>query len=161
MSIIRSEEIEWTETVHGERFAARRKRLGFAAGGEMLGCSLYEVPPGKTAFPYHLHHANEEAIYILSGRGRLRLDEAEHTVGEGDYIALRVGRAGAHQLINDADAPLRYLCMSTMIEPEVAEYPDSGKIGVLAGAAPGGDEKRREFFKLFHRDADTDYWDGE
>ena len=45
------------------------------SGGEKLGCSIYRVLPGKTAYPHHRHLANEGAIYILSGLGELRLDE--------------------------------------------------------------------------------------
>lgn len=51
----------------------RRKQLGNAAGGEQLGCSLYEMPPGQESWPYHYHTANEEAMYVLAGRGTLRL----------------------------------------------------------------------------------------
>ncbi len=46
-------------------------------------------------------------------------------------VALQPGPPG-HQLVNRSPAPLRFLALSTMIEPEVAVYPDSGKIGVLA-----------------------------
>jgi uncharacterized cupin superfamily protein len=35
-------------------------------------------------------------------------------------------------VINRSPAALRFLAFSTMLEPEVAVYPDSKKIGVLA-----------------------------
>ena len=41
--------VRWGEHSHGEKFGYRRKPLSSAAGGEKLGCSLYEVPPGKRA----------------------------------------------------------------------------------------------------------------
>lgn len=50
-----------------------RKQLGALAGSEKLGCSLYQLPPGCHSFPDHFHYANEEAIYVLEGQGRLRL----------------------------------------------------------------------------------------
>ena len=157
----------------GEFFAYKRKRLGAAAGGQKLGASIMEVPPGKTAWPFHYHHVrtgavwwfvwwlaltarhryafvsqgNEEAIYILGGRGTLRLGGSVGTammpaadaaseqlvsVSSGDYIALPVGGAHAHQLINtDAQQTLRYLCLSTNLYPEVCAYPDAGKVGVI------------------------------
>ena len=63
---------EWDERSHGEKSGYRRKQLGWAAGSEQLRCSLYEVPPGRRAFPYHYHLANEEALYVLEGSGTLR-----------------------------------------------------------------------------------------
>ena len=40
-------DLEWGEQSHAERFGHRRKQLGLAAGGKKLGCSLYEVSPGR------------------------------------------------------------------------------------------------------------------
>jgi hypothetical protein len=61
-NVVGDRDVEWSEQYHGEKFGYRRKSLGSAAGGEKLGCSLYEVPPGRRAWPYHYHLANEEAI---------------------------------------------------------------------------------------------------
>lgn len=136
MSVVSEAELQWEETQQGNRFACRRKTLGRATGGAQLGASLYEVPPGKAAFPYHAHYANEEAIFILEGVGTLRTAEGEREVRKGDYIALLAGGDKPHQLWNSGASPLRYLCVSTMHEPEVLRYPDSGKLGVMAGSAP-------------------------
>lgn len=74
---------------------------------------------------------------MLEGRGRLRLADGEHPIRAGDFIAAPAGGVEtAHQIINDSDQLLTYLCVSTMIEPEVVQYPDSGKLGAIAGAAP-------------------------
>lgn len=58
-NVVNEQDLEWGEQSHGEKFGYRRKQLGSAAGGEKLGCSLYEVPPGRRAWPYHYHLANE------------------------------------------------------------------------------------------------------
>ena len=76
-NVVNEQDLEWGEQSHGEMFGYRRKQLGSAAGGEKLGCSLYEVPPGRRAWPYHYHLANEEAIYVLEGSGTLRIDERQ------------------------------------------------------------------------------------
>lgn len=153
---------EWTDSNHGEQFAVRRKSLtphgaGFAP---RLGMSLYRLEPGKRAFPAHYHMANDEAILVLDGRGSLRLGNEMIPLEQGDYIHLPAGQAVAHQVINDSDGPLDYLCLSSMIAPEIMVYPDSGKIGVMAGAAPGGDPKAR-LLSRFLKDVPVDYWDGE
>lgn len=159
-SIINEKDLEWTGQSMGNKFQFRRKSLGSPAGGDKLGCSLYEIPPGKTAWPYHYHLANEEAIYVLSGSGTLRIDGREETISDGDYISLPAGEM-PHQIINNSDDTLRYICFSTMIEPDVAVYPDSDKLGVFAGSAPGGPKEKRTVHKYFRGGSEVDYWDGE
>ncbi|HMB49437.1 MAG TPA: cupin domain-containing protein, partial [Natronoarchaeum rubrum] len=111
-------------------------------------------------WPYHYHTANEEALYVLDGTGRLRGADEELSLDAGDYVALPTGEDGAHRIINDSEESLRYLMISTMATPEVLVYPDSEKVGVLDGAAPGGTDERT--LEGYYRQADAvDYWDGE
>lgn len=158
--VVHQDSLPWAESSHGSRYASRRKQLGAAAGGRQIGCSLFEIPPGKRSFPLHYHLANEEALYVLDGEGTLRLGEGETRVGPGDYVALPVGPDTAHQLINDGGKPLRYLVVSTMIEPDVLVYPDSKKFGLMAGAAPGGEKEKRTLL-AYVPDVRVDYWEGE
>lgn len=149
-------DIDWTERERGET-AFRRKKLAAAAGADRLGCSLYELPPGKKSWPFHYHAGNEEALYVLAGAGQLRTADGVEPLDSGDYVAFPVGEDGAHRVINDGDAPLRYLALSTMDEPDVTVYPDSEKIGVYAGSPPGSDEPRT-VAGYYRRDDDVDYW---
>ncbi len=158
---IAADTLPWKEQTFGSRFHFRRKTLGALAGAQKLGCSLYEVPPGYRAWPLHYHCANEEAIYVLGGRGTLRLATEDIPVSAGDYIALPPGPQGAHQLINTGTDILQYLCFSTMAEPDVVVYPDSEKVGIFGGAAPGGNRDARTFHKFLSLDAEVDYWQGE
>jgi uncharacterized cupin superfamily protein len=138
------------------RFAVSRARIGPMLGLNKLGCTLHEVPPGATAYPFHSHRANEELLFVLAGRGEQRFGSATHAVREGDLIGCPTGGPQtAHQLINTGDVPLRYLALSTMIDPDVCEYPDSGKVGAFAG---DGDD---ELMHLSHVDSALDYWKGE
>jgi uncharacterized cupin superfamily protein len=173
-NIVGEGDLGWSEQRHGQRFGHRRRHLAAAAGGQKVGCSLYEVEPGRAAFPRHYHLANEEAIYILDGSGTLRLGEGgeEFALSKGDYVALPVGADGAHQLVNTSDVVLRYLCLSTVVEPEVLLYPDSGKVGIYVGER-GGVQKEAGIFAEFLREdgpgvayyyldgAEVDYHDGE
>ena len=160
-NVVNEQDLEWGEQTHGEKFGYRRKQLGSAAGGEKLGCSLYEVPPGRRAWPYHYHLANEEAIYVLEGSGTLRIDERQITLSRGDYVAMPVGERGAHQIINTSNEPLRYFCFSTMIEPDAMVYPGSNKVGLFAGSAPGGLKEKRTVSKFLRADAEVGYYEGE
>ncbi len=133
-------------------FAFTRKRLGAAAGGQKIGTSWFELQPGKKAFPFHYHLTNEEALFVLEGEGVLRVGAEEINVRTGDYVAMPPGPPG-HQVINRSAAPLRFLALSTMIEPEVAVYPDSKKIGVLA--------RGHGLASVHKQDAAVDYYEGE
>ncbi len=119
-----------------------QKQLGEAAGGERLGCSLYELPPGCQPWSYHYHAANEEALYVLSGEGTLRLDGETHHIETGDYVACPADESGAHCVVNDSGDPLRYLAVSTMRDPDVTMHPEVGKVGVFVGSPPGGSGER-------------------
>jgi|APHig6443718053_1056840.scaffolds.fasta_scaffold07096_5 uncharacterized cupin superfamily protein len=158
--VVFEEDVPKVETARGERFASTRRQLGRAAGGVQLGCSLMEVPPGKRAWPAHFHSTNEEALYILSGSGTLRIGKDAVPLRAGAYVALPVSTE-AHQLINTGAEVLRYLCLSTMHAADICVYPDSGKIGVFAGMAPGGDPAQRTLSLFLDGQATRAYWDGE
>lgn len=160
-NVIQQDELPWIEAGHGAHFHCLRKQLSAAAGGQKIGCSLYELAPGKCAWPAHYHTANEEAIYILEGSGTLRLGAREIPVARGDYVALLPVAEAAHRLTNTSERVLRYLCLSTMVEPEVTVYPDSNKIGIFVGAAPGGPKDQRRLARSLRADAEVDYWEGE
>ena len=157
--IVNLDDVTMESQGHGESFLASIGIVGGRLGMEKLGCRLVVLAPGKRAWPYHLHHANEEFFVILDGTGTLRYDGARYPLRAGDLVAAPTGPGTAHQIVNTSEAELRYLAISTMEEPDVAEYPDSGKIAAIAGAPPG----RRPYpvFFVAPRDAATDYWAGE
>ncbi len=138
-----------------------RKKLGLAAGGKSLGCSLYRVPARTRMWPRHYHSSNEEAIFVLSGSCTLLAGDTEVPLGPGDYVALPVGPEHAHQVVNDSETEVRLLCFSTMVHPDVVVYPDSNKVGVFVGAAPGGPAEQRRMTKFLPLAAEVDYWEGE
>lgn len=153
------DDLELHEEAHGERFASANASIGAQLGLKGLGCRLSEVPPGKTAWPRHAHLANDELVLILAGNGRLRYGNAEYAVAAGDLLAFPGGDpAAAHQIVNDGDLPLRYLCVSTQQAPDIAIYPDSGKFFVVAGSAPGGDKAARTFAHVGRLADAVDYW---
>ena len=113
------------------RHRLKLRSLGKAAGSVGLSAALTEVPPGSVSFPRHFHCGNEEAIYVLSGRGIARIGEAQVEVRPGDWIALPPGEQYAHQMANEGTEPLVYLCVSTTSLTDVVLYPDSNKVSVM------------------------------
>lgn len=159
MDPVNEAELEWSELEHGET-TFRRKQLGEAAGGQRIGCSLYELPAGHKSWPYHYHTANEEAIYVLAGEGSVRCADDTHRLEAGDYVALPADSSGGHRVINDGEEPLRYLAVSTMSEPDVTVYPDSNRFGVFVGSPPGG-RGERSLSGFYDLDETVGYWDEE
>jgi uncharacterized cupin superfamily protein len=153
-------EPEWDAEQDKPPFAWRRSRVGRQSGAEKLGASLFEVPPGASTFPLHLHHANEELVVVLAGRPTLRTIDGERELAPGEVVACPTGRRGAHRLDNRSDEPFRVLIVSTMLAPDVNEYPDSGKVwarNYAPGAEPGD-----EPVELIARPEDNlDYLEGE
>jgi uncharacterized cupin superfamily protein len=117
----------WERELGDLGFRVRWSRVAAALGAELLGASVYEIEPGQRGMPYHVHHANEELLLLLRGAVSVRTPDGEVALKEGDLMLFRRGRPGVHQVINRSDDVARYLVVSTRIDPEVAEFPDTGK----------------------------------
>lgn len=150
MKVVRTSEMEWSQALDRGRFGQRRKALG----GDKLPCGLWELAPGKRSFPLHVHHVTEEALFVVSGRGKVRTPDGETPIGPGDYVSFPAGGA-AHQLLNDGNEPLVYVGMAAASGFDIVEYPDSGKLACAIGAFPSG---KRYMFRA--KDV-VDYFDGE
>jgi uncharacterized cupin superfamily protein len=145
-----------------ERFDARMGAIASKLGAQKLGYNVTSVPPGKRAFPFHNHRVNEEMFFILEGSGEVRIGEAVHPIRAGDVIACPPGgKETAHQIINSGSSELKYLAVSTRLSPDIAEYPDSGKFGVLAEFPAEAGGKAQAFRFVGCESNAVPYWDGE
>ena len=137
-------------------FTCSRARLGRQAGSERTGLSLWEIPAGEAAYPYHWHLAEEELIVVLAGKPSLRSPDGWRELEEGEVVAFPVGEAGAHQIVNRTDDTVRFLAFSPCGMPDVVVYPDSEKVAAFE-RRPDGSGRR-----LMFRESDAvDYYDGE
>jgi uncharacterized cupin superfamily protein len=145
-----------------ERYDARMGWIAPRIGAQKLGYNVTAVPPGKRAFPFHNHRVNEEMFFILEGSGEVRIGEAVFPIRAGDVIACPPGgKETAHQIVNSGTAELKYLAVSTKLSPDIAEYPDSGKFGVLAEFPAEGGGKPQAFRFVGRESNAVPYWDGE
>lgn len=150
--VVNLDELKLERFVKGDKFASDSVRIGPLLGAKDLGYSYDVVPPGKSSCPFHSHRGEEEMFFVVCGSGTLRYGDETRKIRAGDIVCCPTGGPDtAHQIVNDSDAELAYLSISTMMPVEVCEYPDSKKIGVFA-------EGLRHMTRHEHH---VDYWTDE
>jgi uncharacterized cupin superfamily protein len=155
--VINLDALDFDDVEENGRFASRRAFIGERIGARQLGYNLTVLPPGKVQCPFHSHHGEEEMFFILDGAGELRFGQDRYPLRRGDVIACPTGGADvAHQIINTGDSDLRYLAVSTLVDVEACEYPDSGKVMIVSGK-PGEAGLRH----IFRAETVVDYYDRE
>jgi uncharacterized cupin superfamily protein len=136
-------------------FTCRRARIGRQVGSEKIGLSLWDLPPGQAAYPYHWHIAEEELVVVLTGRPSLRTPDGWRELEQGEVVSFLVGEAGAHQIVNRTEETVRFLALSNQ-QPDICVYPDSGKVAASERRPDGGG------LRLMFREQDAvDYHEGE
>jgi uncharacterized cupin superfamily protein len=154
-NVINIDELELEHGANGEKFEWNSTRIGPKLGAKDLGYSYDVIPPGKRGCPFHSHRGEEEMFFIVKGRGTLRYGSETRPIRAGDFICCPTGGPEtAHQIVNDSDAELAYISVSTMAPVEVCEYPDSKKIGAFAAGAV-------RFRHMTPADQTVDYWKDE
>ena len=129
-----------------------RRELVTKKNAEQCNISIYEIPPGKSAYPYHYHLKNEESFYIISGNGILKAPSGNIAVTAGDFLFFPANEKGTHKLTNTSENEmLTYLDFDTYNDIDLTLYPDSGKIGIWG----------KDVDKLFKMCQEVNYYDGE
>ena len=150
MRPVNVESLPWEPWSEGARFGGRVRRLADSKrDGLHMGVIVEELPPGKCSSPAHYHFLEEEHVWVLDGRVTLRLGDERIAMGPGDFVTFPAGQRLGHCLINEGDAPCRYLVIGERNPNEVCVYPDSNKVLVYAT-----DE-------VYDKGATRGYWDGE
>lgn len=137
-------------------FNSKRARIGYELGAEKVGVSLWEVPPGVAAYPYHFHYSDEEVVIVLAGRPTLRTPEGERLLEQGEAVRFPLGEEGAHQIWNGGEETVRFLAVSDNGHRDIAVYPDSDKVGAAERNRDGSGVRY-----FFPRESAVDYWQGE
>ena len=102
------------------------KSLGDAAALKNLGVHMMTVAPGDRSSEFHCHRYEDEAIYVLSGRGTAVIGDEPYKIGPGDFLGFP-GGGPAHETINDGGEPLVCLVIGQRLAQDVVDYPRAGK----------------------------------
>lgn len=156
--IINVADVPLKDLGNGKTFAVKWGRIGQLLELTALGCALHVVPPGKRAFPLHRHHVLDELFFIVSGTGEYRFGDETLPLRAGDIVGAPAGTK-PHQIVNTGSEDLRYIGISSTSPVEIVDYPESKKIGVMAGVK-NGDFKTATYAGM-GRIAPADYYDGE
>jgi uncharacterized cupin superfamily protein len=101
------------------------------APSNTLGASIWELKAGASQFVYHFHHGTEELLVVLRGQPTVRVHDGERSLNEGDVLPFPRGPEGGHQIRNDTESTVRVLLVAAHAEPDVAEYPETGKVAAI------------------------------
>ncbi len=71
--------------------------------------SINTLPAGTNVPFFHSHKQNEEIYGILSGKGKVIIDDEEITLNAGDY--LRISPCAKRQFFASSDSPISYICI--------------------------------------------------
>ena len=82
----KSSKVQETHKNEHEKYEYIKRTIVPWEQAEQCAVSLYELPPEKSAYPYHYHTKNEEVFYIISGQGIIRTPDGENSVSAGDFI---------------------------------------------------------------------------
>ena len=155
--IVNLDEAEFDDVEENGRYTSRRALISRQLGARDLGYNLTVLPPGKAQCPFHSHRGEEEMFLILEGEGELRYGDARYPIRRHDVIACPTGGPEtAHQIVNTGATDMRYLSVSTIVDIEICEYPDSNKVlAVTDRSDPPA------FRKMFRGELGVDYYDRE
>jgi len=155
--IMNLDQVEFDDVEDNGVYTSKRGQISDHIGAKKLGYNLTVLPAGKIQCPFHSHHGEEEMFLILEGHGELRFGDKRYPIREHDVIACPTGGPEvAHQIINTGTETMRYLSLSTLVEVEACEYPDSQKVLVVAG-----ERGKRGLRKMFRAEQTVDYYDRE
>ena len=99
------------------------KTLSQPAGMARIGIHMIRLEPGHDSTTHHYHDADEEFIFIVSGRGTARIDNEVYEVGAGDFMGFPAP-SPAHSLHNAGEEDLVYLVGGESWATDVVHYPD-------------------------------------
>ena len=148
----KAEEVPCKHRSEQDGYEYLKRELVPKGAAQQCAVSIYELPPGRSAYPYHYHTKNEEVFYIISGTGILRTPSGNQPISPGDFLFFPANETSAHKLTNTSETEmLVYLDFDTYNDIDVAFYPDSGKLGVWG----------KNINQLFKINDQVDYYEGE
>jgi len=121
-------EIDGVEKTHFLNENAQRvnKSLGDMAGLTGFGFHIIEVEPGFESTEHHVHHHEDECVYVLSGTATAFIGDEAHSISAGDFIGYRKGGL-PHSIKNTGSETFRCIVVGQRLDHDVGDYTNLGK----------------------------------
>ncbi len=121
-------EYEGIRKTHFLNENARRtnKSLGDLTGLTGFGFHVIEVAPGDESTELHMHHYEDECVYVLDGEAEATIGDSVFSVKPGDFLGYRAG-GEAHKLKNVGASVLRCIVVGQRLDHDVCDYPAKKK----------------------------------
>ena len=91
----------------GVKGVSMRLMVGRSDGAPNFALRHFTVEPGGHT-PHHSHNYEHE-VYVVEGAGQVEKDGARHAIRAGDVLFMPPN--AVHQFVNNAQTPLKFLCM--------------------------------------------------
>lgn len=105
--LIKAEDLKFESTIFGRMAYAVDARIGFHA--RALAASILEVPEGKHSGSHR--HLYDEIDYVISGTGKVVIDDKTYELKKGDVVAMPV--FAWHQFFGTGPEQLKVLSINT------------------------------------------------
>ena len=99
------------------------RRLAPATGLSDFGASLVRLEPGAWSSQRHWHEGEDELCVMIEGEAVLVEDNGRTLLRAGDIVAWAKGVANGHHLINESQAPCRFVVVGRPAASD-CHYPD-------------------------------------
>lgn len=98
------------------------KSIGDLTGLTGFGFHIIEIEPGYESTELHMHHHEDECVYILDGDAEATVGDAQFCVKKGDFLGYRAG-GKPHKLKNVGASILRCIVVGQRLDHDVGDYP--------------------------------------
>ena len=122
------EAMEGVEKTHFLNANAKRnnKSLGDVTGLTGFGFHIIEVEPGQETTEHHVHHHEDECVYVLAGEAVAYIGDETVPIESGDFLGYRKGGL-AHSIKNTGTETLRGIVVGERHAHAVGDYPRLAK----------------------------------
>ena len=123
--------------------AAREKRaLGDVFGLTDYGVNLVTLPPATSSSQRHWHSAEDEFVYVLTGKPTLVTDVGRSPLAPGMCAGFPANGGDGHHLVNETDEPVSYLEVGSRRPGDNVVYSDVDMR--IVGRGQGGGYSRKD-----------------
>jgi uncharacterized cupin superfamily protein len=111
--------------IKADRFVGKHEaRLAKLVGLTQFGVNMVALDPGALSALRHWHEAEDEFVYVLSGRLTLIDENGAQELTAGSFAGFPAGRPNGHHLENRSSASATFLVAGSRRPGDLVHYPD-------------------------------------